>query len=407
MKTILATAYDVNPYKGSEAGTGWNFILQIARFNNVVAVTRKNNRLNIERYVKEFKIDASKIIFYYYDFPYYLRFWKRGARGSSLYFYLWQMFMPLFIKKNNIQFDITHNINFHADAFPTFLWRLGKPTVWGPINHNERIPRQYIISRRELIKDRLKWLIKLINWNLDPFVHTSKKKVSFVLGGNSSVKKRLKLPNERFLKMSQVAAKDLGFVTKNKIDKFTVLVVGRLIPIKSFDVALKAFDQFYEKLSLEQKNQVQLKIVGSGPLKQSLHSLVDGLVCKEAIGFTGWVEYQEMEEYYRDASVFMFTSHEGGGMVVAEALSFGLPVICFDNFGPGELVDSQCAIRIPYSDYQKSIEDYSYAISLLYLNKPLMGRMSQSARELYENKYTWNAKGIVLKDIYNSIDRKL
>ncbi len=40
---VLITAYAVNPYKGSEDGMGWNFILQAARFQRVVAVTRRNN----------------------------------------------------------------------------------------------------------------------------------------------------------------------------------------------------------------------------------------------------------------------------------------------------------------------------------------------------------------------------
>ena len=53
MIRVLASAYDINPYKGSESGTGWNFIHQISRFNKVIAITRKNNRGNIEKYIKE------------------------------------------------------------------------------------------------------------------------------------------------------------------------------------------------------------------------------------------------------------------------------------------------------------------------------------------------------------------
>jgi hypothetical protein len=94
MKTILATAYDINPYKGSESGTGWNFVYQISRFNKVIAITRKNNKENIDRYIIQHKINTSQLIFYYYDLPYWMRFWKRGVRGSSIYFYLWQMFIP-------------------------------------------------------------------------------------------------------------------------------------------------------------------------------------------------------------------------------------------------------------------------------------------------------------------------
>jgi hypothetical protein len=51
--TVLLSAYAVNPYHGSEDGMGWNFIMQIARFNKVIAVTRENTRTDIERYMKE------------------------------------------------------------------------------------------------------------------------------------------------------------------------------------------------------------------------------------------------------------------------------------------------------------------------------------------------------------------
>jgi len=89
MIRVLASAYDINPYKGSESGTGWNFIHQISRFNKVIAITRKNNRANIEKYIKENNICIENIDFQYYDLPYFLRFWKRGSRGSFIYYNLW------------------------------------------------------------------------------------------------------------------------------------------------------------------------------------------------------------------------------------------------------------------------------------------------------------------------------
>ncbi|HMV91811.1 MAG TPA: hypothetical protein PKA40_19345, partial [Cyclobacteriaceae bacterium] len=86
MKTILATAYAINPSKGSEDGTGWNFVMQIARFNRVIVVTRKNNRRPIENY-QHFNPDEryALITFLYFDLPKWMRFWKRGGRGALLY----------------------------------------------------------------------------------------------------------------------------------------------------------------------------------------------------------------------------------------------------------------------------------------------------------------------------------
>ena len=53
MKTILATVYSVNPYKGSEEAMGWNYVYQAARYQQIIAVTRENNRGPIEQYMAE------------------------------------------------------------------------------------------------------------------------------------------------------------------------------------------------------------------------------------------------------------------------------------------------------------------------------------------------------------------
>ena len=71
MKTILATAYAINPFKGSEDGMGWNFVMQIARFNKVIAITRENNRPHIEKYISENPdILYANVQFLYFDLPY-------------------------------------------------------------------------------------------------------------------------------------------------------------------------------------------------------------------------------------------------------------------------------------------------------------------------------------------------
>lgn len=404
MKIILMTAYDINPYKGSEAATGWHFVLQAARFNRVIAITRENNQEPIERYIKEFNIDVSNIKFYYYDLPYYLRFWKRGARGSSLYFYLWQMFMPLFVRNNKIKFDIAHNVNFHADAFPTFLWLLGKPIIWGPINHNEKIPKEYLATKKEYIKDRLKWIVKSFNWNFDPFMILAKKNADIIIGGNSSVQKRLNIQDHKFIRMTQVASDTLyRYFQQKEPDYFNVLVVGRFLTIKSFDLALYSFDNFYNKLPIGEKKNVKLTIIGQGPLDDKLKEIASQLESKNVIEFIGWVEKGTMNSYYENASIFLFPSHEGAGMVVVEALSHGLPVVCFDNYGPGEFVNDSCAIRIPYTNCKQSILDYSDAMMQLYKNKKLAKGMSVSAVNLFEDKYTWDSKGLVLKELYEKI----
>lgn len=403
MKIILATAYDINPFKGSESATGWNFILQIARFNKVIAITRINNRKEIERYVKEFNINISNIQFFYFDLPYYLRFWKKGPRGASIYFYLWQMFMPLYVKKKKLKFDIVHNVNFHADAFPSFLWVLRKPFVWGPINHHEKIPKEYVFPKNEYLKDRIKWFFKIMIWNFDPFMFLTKLKSDIIIGGNSSVQKRLKLPQNKFRLLSQVASNNAKNYRQDPLKVFIIIIAARFIALKGIDIALYSFNEFYKNLSFEEKKNVKLTILGQGPLENHLKKIRNNLPSKNNIEFIGWVDSEEMNSFYKNSNVFLFPSHEGAGMVIAEALANGLPVVCFDNYGPGELVNESCSVKISYSNKKESIKDFAIALTRLYKDHEFYKMKSQGAFELFKNKHNWDSKGLALKTIYDEL----
>lgn len=403
MKIILATAYDINPYKGSESATGWNFILQIARYNKVIAVTRKNNRANIENYIKNHKINISNIEFFYFDLPYYLRFWKKGARGSSLYFYLWQMFMPLFIINKSLKFDIAHNVNFHSDAFPTFLWVFKKPVVWGPINHHEKIPKKYLFPKSYYLKDRLIWLMKLALWKFDPFLKLAIYKSDIILGGNQSVKKRLGIKSENFILLSQVASKNNSGQKQKKNNIFNIITASRFVPIKGVDIIINSFDKFYKNLTDDEKLKVNLKILGSGPLEKDLKDLSKGLESESSISFIKWIKKNEMPHFYHSGDLFLFASHEGAGMVVAEAMSNELPVICFDNFGPGEISGNNSGLKVKYSNYNKSVDDFSKALEELFYNDDKRKRYAINAKRRFTRNFTWDTKGEKLRKIYESV----
>lgn len=144
MKTILATAYAVQPYKNAEYSLDWNFIKQMARFHKVIVITRGKNRIDIENYEQEFPNEVSNVQFLFFDLPPWIRLWKKSVLGSMLYYFIWQLCVVGFIQKRKLSFDIVHNLNFYYDWIPSFLWRLKKPFVWGPIGFQPKIPKQYL-----------------------------------------------------------------------------------------------------------------------------------------------------------------------------------------------------------------------------------------------------------------------
>jgi len=406
MKTILATAYAINPYKGSEDGMGWNFVLQIARFNQVIAVTRANNRPHIEKYISENPSDLyENVHFMYFDLPYWMRFWKKGSRGAMLYYLLWQRGIVTFIKKQKLHFDVVHNLNFHNDWTPSYLWKLNKPFVWGPVGHHPLIPRQYLksYSPKYWIKDRLTWLVKQYFWKLSPALSQTVNKSAHIYCMNKGVPIQLGA-RKNYSIFPSVATQDFGW-NKGEVptEKFTVISAGRFVPLKGFDLSIRSFAQFMKFIAPTDKNKCELLLVGSGPEEKKLKMLAEDLKISAYVKFISWIERDALMEKFKSASVFLFPSHEGAGMVVAEAMSFGLPVICLDNEGPGQFINKNCGIAVPHNTYTSTINGLAHALISLFVLPEKKMEMGKAARRQFELTFHWDRRGEELQKIYAAL----
>lgn len=406
MKTILVTAYAVNPFKGSEDGTGWNWILQIAKYQKVIAITRKNNQPHIEKFMKLNKDDRyQNIDFRYYDLYKWVSFWKKGNRGALVYFYLWQMTIPLWIHRQAFKFDIAHNLNFHNNWLPTFLWILGKPTVWGPIGHHEVIPKPFLLpiyGIKEYLLDRTKGFGKILMRTIDPFFYLAKYHCKVIIVINSASKTAMG-QLKKIVLTSAIGSSTPESLQPSTSNTFNVLSVGRFVSLKGFDITIKSFAAFYNSLSSERKDEVCLILVGKGPFLKHLQDLTQKLGISNHVKWINWVEQSEMARLYQQSSIFLFPSHEGAGMVVPEALSYSLPVICLDNAGPGELIDESCGIKIKISNYQKTISDVSNAILDIYNNPNKRNQMSIMANTRFRKLYDWDRKGEFIREVYQKL----
>jgi len=408
MKKILVTAYAVNPYKGSEDGMGWNFILQIAKLNYVVAVTRKNNRTSIERYFDEHdELNELKqrITFLYFDWPQQLLWWKKGSLLSMIYFYFWQLSCAVWLRRRKLNVDIVHNLNFHNDWTPSFLWLLNKPFVWGPVGHHPKIPKQFILpvyGYKAYLKDRLLWVSKEFFWTVDPFLFITRKMAAHIICMNSDVACHLHPPSKKYSIIPSVAVEPPVLNNDKQQEFFNVLSVGRIEPLKGFDITVKSFARFYHQLAKEQQLKVRLTLVGSGSQLDNIKQLVRRENIEQCTQIIEWQPREEVKRLYQNASVFMFPSHEGAGMVVAEAMSYKLPVICWDNSGPGEFIHPSSMLSIPYQSYQVSVNRFAKRIQLLFEDKMLYQKESTMAYGRYNDYLKWELRSKQLNEIYST-----
>ena len=114
---------------------------------------------------------------------------------------------------------------------------------------------------------------------------------------------------------------------------FTLLTSGALIERKGIDFTIKIM----ELLTKEHINNIQLLVLGDGPLKYSLQELVKEL----PIYFLGFKQKEEIPYYFGIADVFLFCSrYDGWGLVINEAISAGLPCLVNKDVGSSELIEN-------------------------------------------------------------------
>lgn len=106
---------------------------------------------------------------------------------------------------------------------------------------------------------------------------------------------------------------------KEKHTPLRYLYVGRLVDVKNIPLLIDEFN----------RNGKPLTIVGKGPLEMQLK-----LMARPNITFAGFIENEKLGEIYQAHNVFILPSYyEPWGLVVEEALYWGLPVIVSDRVG--------------------------------------------------------------------------
>lgn len=403
MKTILASTYAVNPYKGSEDGMGWNYVYQIARFNKVIAVTRENNKVHIDKYMSEFPDEVyENITFLYFDLPKYKRFWKRGSRGAMVYFLLWQKGIVNFVKNSGVSYDIAHNLNFHNDWTPSYLWKLGKPFVWGPIGHHPNMPsifsKNLPISNR--IKNKLTWACKNYFWKVSSAVQNTVTHADYIWCMNDSVSEVLDLKNSKYHISPSVATEDYGWNPTRENKCFDIISAGRLVPLKGFDLTIKSFALFIKR---NPEANARLTIVGDGPERANLLKLIRDLGVSDRVSMMNWVKRDILMQMMKSAAVFLFPSHEGAGMVVPEALSFGLPIVTIDNCGPGQFVKEDYGFVVSTETYESTVKGLADSLHALHQDENELQNKRVAARKAFKEHFEWKVRGNKLRDIYTNL----
>ena len=172
----------------------------------------------------------------------------------------------------------------------------------------------------------------------------------------------------------------------NKLDTKIVLNIGRLTRDKRQSELLDIWNK------VENKNDWKLWIVGDGEERERLEEKIKNLNLSESVKLLN--STNNISEMYKKASIFAFCSKaEGFGMVLLEAMSFGIPCISFDcPSGPRDIIiKNYNGVLVDNNDINQYVEKLEY---LMNLKQNELLQLGNNALKTTQN---WNSEDIIEK----------
>lgn len=385
---VLLSAYACEPGKGSEPGVGWNWALSLAkRGHEIWVLTLSSNVAAIEKAFGGLsQVDREHLHFIYYDLPRWAAWWHKGERGVYLHYFLWQLGAYLAAKRWHAQerFALVHHVTFVSVRQPSFMGNLGIPFIFGPVGGGEHTPWHLRTGYnwRGWLKDALRDFANTMV-KFDPLMQRTFQQAQHIY--TTSEQTRDLIPPRYWQKTTVqlgIASEPVsGARTPQPRDTaphaLRVLYVGRFLFWKGMQFGLRAFAELLKK-----HPGARITLVGEGSDQLRWERLAQDLHIAGQIDWLPWLPQSELPPVYRAHDVLLFPSlHDSGGMVVLEAMSHGLPVICLKLGGPGVMVDASCGRAIDVFDASEAVVVQRLADALMGIaaSPNLMLELSQGA----------------------------
>lgn len=169
----------------------------------------------------------------------------------------------------------------------------------------------------------------------------------------------------------------------SKVNTKNLIAIGRFDKIKGFADLVTIMANLVKK-----DPEIKLNVFGDGPEKENLQLLIKENHLEKNIKLWGFKKYTFIKDYLESSSLYLMTSFEESfGLVVIEAMSYGIPCIAFDSAkGILDVIDNSNGYLIS----NRNLKEYSNTI-LKYLNITNKEKkvLSKNARAT-ANKYSFN-----------------
>jgi glycosyltransferase involved in cell wall biosynthesis len=180
-----------------------------------------------------------------------------------------------------------------------------------------------------------------------------------------------------------------------------VLAVGRLVERKGFHVLIDAAAHLLAEMP------VYVLIGGKGPEYEALQARIDTAGLGDHVRLLGYLEDDDLARWYAAADVFVLPAivdetgdTEGLGIVLLEAMTNATPVVASRTGGITDIVShNKTGLLATPGDP----DDLAVQLRTVLSDPDLRERLRSAARRHVDDKFSWQAIGRRLCDLYESL----
>jgi glycosyltransferase involved in cell wall biosynthesis len=338
---ILLSAYACRPNAGTEPGIGWNWAVHLAETGSLVHVlTAGRNREAVEAYQREHP--SPELHFHFIDVP-----WMDPMASGAKHYLIWQRMALRRAKtlSKTVAFDIVQHVSYGSVHLPTPLWRLGIPTVFGPVGGGQTAPPGLLpYFGQQAGNERRRTRLTRLLPHLPPY-RKAMHRMSMVFAANHDTLDLVKRAGCRRVELLC----DTGLRTDFFADtarRFTastplrLLWVGRFLPRKGVQLALDAIQQAMPG--------IHLTLVGDGMEEAVLRRMIAERGLENRVFWAGKrLPWLEVREAYLTHDALLFTSlRDTFGSQILEAMSLGLPVVALNLSGARDFIPPLAGVKV-------------------------------------------------------------
>lgn len=383
---LLLSAYACDPLHGSEEGNGFNWLWQAASLGHEVwCLTTPRGQANLTKVLAERAADPAtgRIHLVYVTVPKLIDYVYRWQMGVYLHYLVWQYRAWRVARQldKQVGFGVVHHVTYNSLQMASWLWRLRKPLLLGPLGGGMKAPaslRQYLPDwfKTETLRNAIGSLLT----TFDPNVRQSMRHAALVLVANSDTAALARQLGAPKVALTVSVALPENYFPAAYVPRpplagraFRIMWLARIYPRKGLHLVLAALGQVDKRVNFH------LDIMGDGPVGHLVPGWIEEAGLEARVTWHGSVPYEATRAAYLDHDLFMLCSlRDTYANQYMESMALGLPILTLDHHGAADFIPAAAGIKVPVQSAEATTAALARAVEYLYDHPAELAQMGRA-----------------------------